>query len=152
MTTNDRFILIHYHEIGLKGKNRGKFERRLMTNITRALKGVPCGKLERLSGRMMLCTHLRITDRCNPRTTLNSLWHRQLFRSSYRQTQYRSHSRNYLGTCTKNRLPILQNCHQTRRQNLSAQFGSNQPGCGQAYSNPVRSPRPDGQPRSHLFY
>lgn len=52
--TNDRFILIHYHEIGLKGKNRGKFERRLMTNITRALKDVPCGKLERLSGRMML--------------------------------------------------------------------------------------------------
>ena len=54
MTTNDRFILIHYHEIGLKGKNRGRFERRLMTNITRALKDVPCGKLERLSGRMML--------------------------------------------------------------------------------------------------
>lgn len=52
--TNDRFILIHYHEIGLKGKNRGKFERRLMTNINRALKDVPCGKLERLSGRMML--------------------------------------------------------------------------------------------------
>ncbi len=47
-------MLIHYHEIGLKGKNRGKFERRLMTNITRALKDVPCGKLERLSGRMML--------------------------------------------------------------------------------------------------
>ena len=54
MMTNDRFILIHYHEIGLKGKNRGRFERRLMTNITRALKDVPCGKLERLSGRMML--------------------------------------------------------------------------------------------------
>ena len=51
---NDRFILIHYHEIGLKGKNRGRFERRLMTNITRALKDVPCGKVERLSGRMML--------------------------------------------------------------------------------------------------
>ena len=52
--TNNQFMLIHYHEIGLKGKNRGKFERRLMTNITRALKDVPCGKLERLSGRMML--------------------------------------------------------------------------------------------------
>ena len=51
---NDRFILIHYHEIGLKGKNRGRFERRLMTNITRALKDVSCGKVERLSGRMML--------------------------------------------------------------------------------------------------
>ena len=54
MMTDHRFILIHYHEIGLKGKNRGRFERRLMTNITRALKDVPCGKLERLSGRMML--------------------------------------------------------------------------------------------------
>ncbi|CAI8003676.1 Probable tRNA sulfurtransferase [Geodia barretti] len=52
--TNNQFMLIHYHEIGLKGKNRGRFERRLMTNITRALKDVPCGKLERLSGRMML--------------------------------------------------------------------------------------------------
>ena len=47
-------MLIHYHEIGLKGKNRGRFERRLMININRALKDVPCGKLERLSGRMMI--------------------------------------------------------------------------------------------------
>ena len=54
MMTKDRSILIHYHEIGLKGKNRGRFERRLMININRALKDVPCGKLERLSGRMML--------------------------------------------------------------------------------------------------
>ena len=52
--TNERFILIHYHEIGLKGKNRGTFERRLMININRALKDVPCGKVQRLSGRMML--------------------------------------------------------------------------------------------------
>jgi thiamine biosynthesis protein ThiI len=52
--SNKRFILIHYHEIGLKGKNRGKFERRLATNINRALKGVPCGSVQRLSGRMML--------------------------------------------------------------------------------------------------
>jgi len=51
---NKRFILIHYHEIGLKGKNRGTFERQLMTNINRALKGVPCGSVQRLSGRMML--------------------------------------------------------------------------------------------------
>ena len=54
MMTNNCFMLIHYHEIGLKGKNRGRFERRLMININRALKDVPCGKLERLSGRMML--------------------------------------------------------------------------------------------------
>lgn len=51
---NDRFMLIHYHEIGLKGKNRGRFERRLMTNIDRALKGLPRGNVQRLSGRMML--------------------------------------------------------------------------------------------------
>ena len=51
---NNRFILIHYHEIGLKGKNRGAFERRLITNINRALKDIPCGKVQRISGRMML--------------------------------------------------------------------------------------------------
>lgn len=51
---DDRFILIHYHEIGLKGKNRGRFERLLMTNINRALKGLPRGNVQRLSGRMML--------------------------------------------------------------------------------------------------
>ena len=147
-----RFILIHYHEIGLKGKNRGKFERRLMTNIIRALKDVPCGKLERLSGRMMLAlTSESPIDIIRER--LATVFGIANFSEAVVAKRNIEAIRETAWTPrTKNRFPILQNCHQTRRQNLSAQFGSNQPGRGQAYSNPVRFPRPDGQPRPHLFY
>ena len=51
---NDHFMLIRYGEIALKGKNRGKFEWQLMTNISRALKGVPCGSVQCLGKRMIL--------------------------------------------------------------------------------------------------
>jgi tRNA uracil 4-sulfurtransferase len=51
---NERLFLIHYHEIGLKGKNRGRFEQRLQRNIDRSLKGVPRGAVRRLFGRIIL--------------------------------------------------------------------------------------------------
>lgn len=44
-----RVCLVHYHEIGLKGKNRLRFERQLITNLERALKG-RSAHVERLSG------------------------------------------------------------------------------------------------------
>ena len=44
-----RVCLVHYHEIGLKGKNRSTFERQLITNLKRALKG-RSAHVERLSG------------------------------------------------------------------------------------------------------
>ena len=44
-----RVCLVHYHEIGLKGKNRATFERQLITNLKRALKG-RSAHVERLSG------------------------------------------------------------------------------------------------------
>lgn len=50
----ERLILIHYHEIGLKGKNRNWFEQHLQHNIDRTLKGLPRGKVRRLPGRMVL--------------------------------------------------------------------------------------------------
>ena len=46
--------LIHYHEIGLKGRNRGRFENQLIRNIQRSLKGVPTGPVRRISGRLLL--------------------------------------------------------------------------------------------------
>jgi thiamine biosynthesis protein ThiI len=49
----ERLILIHYHEIGLKGKNRGWFEQQQQRNIDRALKGVPRGQVRRLPGRII---------------------------------------------------------------------------------------------------
>jgi thiamine biosynthesis protein ThiI len=49
-----RLILIHYHEVGLKGKNRGRFENRLLDNISRSLKGIDHGPVRRIFGRMLL--------------------------------------------------------------------------------------------------
>ena len=46
---SSRVCLVHYHEIGLKGKNRSTFERQLITNLKRALKG-RSAHVERLSG------------------------------------------------------------------------------------------------------
>jgi thiamine biosynthesis protein ThiI len=51
---NERLFLIHYHEIGLKGKNRTRFEQRLQRNVDRALKGIPRGSVRRMFGRMTL--------------------------------------------------------------------------------------------------
>ena len=34
----ERLCLVHYHEIGLKGKNRSTFENQLVTNLHRALR------------------------------------------------------------------------------------------------------------------
>ena len=53
-STSERLFLIHYHEIGLKGRNRGRFENQLLRNIERALKDVPHGLLRRISGRVLL--------------------------------------------------------------------------------------------------
>ncbi len=44
-------LLVHYHEIGLKGRNRPLFERALQRNLTRALDGRASG-VRRVSGRM----------------------------------------------------------------------------------------------------
>ncbi|MCZ6635322.1 MAG: tRNA 4-thiouridine(8) synthase ThiI [bacterium] len=54
MNDTENLILIHYHEIGLKGKNRGRFERQLQSNINRALKGLSRGPVQRLYGRIIL--------------------------------------------------------------------------------------------------
>ena len=54
MNDTENLILIHYHEIGLKGKNRGRFESQLQSNINRTLKGLSRGSVQRLFGRIIL--------------------------------------------------------------------------------------------------
>ncbi|UCD03236.1 MAG: tRNA 4-thiouridine(8) synthase ThiI [Candidatus Aenigmatarchaeota archaeon] len=50
-----KYVLVHYSEIGLKGKNRAFFERKLVSNIRHALKGLgPIVK--RLPGRLIVDT------------------------------------------------------------------------------------------------
>jgi thiamine biosynthesis protein ThiI len=47
-------IVVHYDEIGLKGKNRPRFEYQLMKNIKQALDGLGSVHTERLYGRILV--------------------------------------------------------------------------------------------------
>jgi len=49
-----RYIVVHYAEIGLKGKNRRFFERQLQHNIHRQLAGLDVSGVERLPGRLLV--------------------------------------------------------------------------------------------------
>ena len=49
----ERVCLVHYHEIGLKGRNRSVFERRLQENLDAALVGLPVGRVERIASRLV---------------------------------------------------------------------------------------------------
>lgn len=57
MSNFQRICLAHYHEIGLKGKNRAAFETRLLKNLEALLKDEPIVTIRRISGR--LCVYLR---------------------------------------------------------------------------------------------
>ena len=50
----ERVCLVHFHEIGLKGRNRAQFERRLRDNIEAALVGFPVGGIERIASRSLV--------------------------------------------------------------------------------------------------
>ena len=50
----ERLCLVHYHEIGLKGKNRSTFENQLVTNLHRALKGFAVANIQRISGYVVV--------------------------------------------------------------------------------------------------
>ncbi len=50
----ERVCLVHYHEIGLKGKNRSTFENRLLANINHALRGYPVARVRRISGHLLV--------------------------------------------------------------------------------------------------
>jgi thiamine biosynthesis protein ThiI len=47
-------VLVHYHEIGLKGRNRALFERALMDNIARATTDLGLLEPKRLPGRVVV--------------------------------------------------------------------------------------------------
>jgi thiamine biosynthesis protein ThiI len=49
-------VVVHYHEIGLKGRNRGFFERRLVRNLEGALEGSVYDGIDVLSGRFVIRT------------------------------------------------------------------------------------------------
>lgn len=50
----ERVCLVSSHEVGLKGRNRSVFERRLQANIADALAGFPVGPVQRLTSRYLV--------------------------------------------------------------------------------------------------
>ncbi|HZI51061.1 MAG TPA: tRNA uracil 4-sulfurtransferase ThiI, partial [Terriglobia bacterium] len=50
----DRFLVVHYHELGLKKGNRDFFERRLCHNLRATLADCGCGEVRRISGRLLV--------------------------------------------------------------------------------------------------
>lgn len=50
----ERAGLVHYHEIGLKGRNRSTFENRLRANLDFAVQDLAGGKVERISSRLLV--------------------------------------------------------------------------------------------------
>lgn len=50
----NNIIIIHYAEIALKGENRRNFEKKLIENISRALRDLKYEKIERISGRILI--------------------------------------------------------------------------------------------------
>ncbi len=48
-----RIILVHYHEIGLKGHNRASFEKRLQRNLEALLAAHPLVTIHRIAGRLV---------------------------------------------------------------------------------------------------
>jgi tRNA uracil 4-sulfurtransferase len=49
-----RSIIVHYHEINLKGNNRGWFEAHLQQHIAALLKGLPYHYIQRFAGRLII--------------------------------------------------------------------------------------------------
>lgn len=49
-----RTILIHYHEINLKGNNRAWFETHLLQNVAAHIKGLPYKSVQRFAGRLLV--------------------------------------------------------------------------------------------------
>jgi thiamine biosynthesis protein ThiI len=47
-------VVVHYHEVGLKGRNRSFFERRLVDNIRSSLQGTGSSQVRPISGRILV--------------------------------------------------------------------------------------------------
>lgn len=54
MSNFQRIVLVHYHEIGLKGHNRSKFETRLVRNIESLTSRFSINNVKRMSGRIVI--------------------------------------------------------------------------------------------------
>ncbi len=68
MSEFQRIVLVHYHEIGLKGRNRSVFEKRLQKNLEALLSAYPIVTIHRIAGRLLVFlregTSHEVADAC----------------------------------------------------------------------------------------
>jgi len=57
-----RCVIVHYHELALKGRNREHFEQRLVRNIQSALKGLGVKRVENLRSRIRVIIPPGVSD------------------------------------------------------------------------------------------
>lgn len=57
-----RCVIVHYHELALKGRNREYFEQRLVRNIRLALKGLGVRRIENLRSRIRVVLPPSVSD------------------------------------------------------------------------------------------
>src|SRR5919109_4703310 len=55
-------VVVHYHEIGLKGRNRGFFERKLVDNLRGVLRPFVDTRVEVMNGRLLVRTSVAPSD------------------------------------------------------------------------------------------
>lgn len=78
------FLLVHYHEIALKARNRPFFVNRLVHNLKRATADLPVGRIRKLTGRVVL----ELGDECSAGPVADRI--RQVFGVANCSVAYRS--------------------------------------------------------------
>ena len=78
------FLLVHYHEIALKARNRPLFVNRLVHNLKRATADLPVGRIRKLTGRVVL----ELGDECSAGPVADRI--RQVFGVANCSVAYRS--------------------------------------------------------------
>ncbi len=78
------FLVVHYHEIALKARNRPFFVNRLVQNLKRATADLPVGRIRKLTGRVVL----ELGDECSAGPVADRI--RQVFGVANCSVAYRS--------------------------------------------------------------
>ena len=78
------FLVVHYHEIALKARNRPFFVNRLVHNLKRATADLPVGRIRKLTGRVVL----ELGDECSAGPVADRI--RQVFGVANCSVAYRS--------------------------------------------------------------
>jgi len=78
------FLVVHYHEIALKARNRPFFVNRLVDNLKRATADLPVGRIRKLTGRVVL----ELGDECSAGPVADRI--RQVFGVANCSVAYRS--------------------------------------------------------------